>query len=77
MDHILDNDAAQAGGWLTVGGSILMTVVEFFGVSINDVLQGIVSVGGIVFLWYKIKNARLDSKLKKRKLEETPDNQKE
>jgi hypothetical protein len=66
---VLDSDLAQAGGWSTVAGSVFLWVMELLGnMSVNDVLQGILLVGSIVFLYYKMLNARLDSKIKKKQL---------
>jgi len=69
MDQFLDSNAAQAGGWTTVVGSLFLTVMEWMGeMTVNDFLQGILLVGSIIFLFYKIANARLDAKLKRREL---------
>ena len=74
MDQYLDSDIAQAGGWTTVVGSLFLTIMEWFGeMTVNDFLQGILLVGSIVFLWYKILNSRLDAKLKKKQLKDSED----
>ena len=77
MEQFLDSNAAQAGGWTTVASSIFLTVLEWMGeMTVNDVLQGILLVGSIVFLWYKILNSRLDAKLKRQELKEKEDDTK-
>jgi hypothetical protein len=66
---ILDSDLAQAGGWTTVVGTVLLNIMEWIGhLTVNDVLQGMLLVGSVIFLYYKILNARLDSKIKKKQL---------
>lgn len=70
---VLNSDLAQAGGWSTVFGSLILSVGEWLGeFTVNGFLQGIMLVGSIVFLYYKIMNARLDSKIKKRDLDDKP-----
>jgi len=77
MDQYLDSDIAQAGGWTTVVGSLFLTIMEWFGeMTVNDFLQGILLVGSIVFLWYKILNSRLDAKLKRKQLKDSEDDTK-
>ena len=69
MQEVLDSDIAQAGGYVTLAGSVTLALMEWIAhMSINDVLQGVMAVGGIIFLYYKIANARLDKKLKKEEL---------
>jgi hypothetical protein len=68
---LLDSDLAQAGGWTTVAGSVVLSIMEWIGhLTVNDVLQGILLVGSVIFLYYKILNARLDSKIKKKQLKD-------
>ena len=77
MDQYLDSDIAQAGGWTTVVGSLFLTIMEWFGeMTVNDFLQGILLVGSIIFLWYKILNSRLDAKLKRKQLKDSEDDTK-
>jgi len=69
MNEVLNSDIAQAGGWTTVYLSIGLTVLEWLGeTTVNDILQGVLLLGSIVFLWFKIKNSRLDAKIKQREL---------
>ena len=69
MSEFLNSEVAQTGGWLTVSASIGLTFVEWLRlIPVNDILQGVMLVGSIVFLYYKIKNARLDAKIKKQKI---------
>jgi hypothetical protein len=68
---LLDSDLAQAGGWTTVAGSVFLSIMEWIGhLTVNDALQGILLVGSVIFLYYKILNARLDSKIKKKQLKD-------
>jgi len=77
MDQYLDSDIAQAGGWTTVVGSLFLTIMEWFGeMTVNDFLQGILLVGSIIFLWYKILNSKLDAKLKRKQLKDSEDDTK-
>ena len=74
MISVLDSDIAQAGGWTTVSLSLFLTVSEWIGhFEINDILQGVASVGALVFLWYKIKMIRLDIKIKKENFKKKKD----
>ena len=74
MQEFVDNDLAQAGGWTTVGGSIFLTVMDWLGtMTVNDFLQGVMLVGSIIFLAYKILNSRLDAKIKRKQLESEND----
>lgn len=75
MDGYLETDIAQAGGWTTVGGSLFLFIMEQLAdLTVNDFLQGLMLLGSIVFLFYKIKNARLDAKLKKKELNKDKNN---
>ena len=74
MERILDSDAAQAGGIFSAIGAFVMYVLEVLSdMSFNDYAQGILTVGGIVYLFYRIKNSRLDAKLKQRDLNNKED----
>jgi hypothetical protein len=69
--EVLDSDLAQAGGWSTVVGSVFLTIMEWLGeLTVNDILQGILLIGSIIFLWYKIVNARLDARIKRKELKD-------
>jgi hypothetical protein len=70
MQGLLETDIAQAGGWTTVAGSLFLFIMEQLAdLTVNDFLQGLMLVGSIIFLFYKIKNSRLDAKLKKKQLD--------
>jgi hypothetical protein len=70
-NEVLDNDLAQAGGWTTVVGTFFLWVLEWLAeLTVNDFLQGVMLIGSIIFLWYKIVNARLDAKLKRKVLKD-------
>jgi hypothetical protein len=76
MQEDFNMDIAQAGGWTTVASSFFLSVMELLGdVTVNDFLQGILLVGSIVFLYFKIKNSIMDLKLKKKELAEDDDKQ--
>lgn len=64
-------DTLEVGGSVTIVAAFATCIIELLGqYSFNDYAQGFLTIGGIVFLFYKIKNARLDSKLKQRILKE-------
>ena len=75
----LSSDLAQAGGWTTVAGSAVMAIVEWFStITINDFLQGIMLVGSLIFLYYKIQsqklnvqNQKMDMEIKRKTFEES------
>ena len=55
MQEALDSDLAQAGGYATLASSAMMAILEWVAhMSINDVLQGVMAIGGLIFLFYKI-----------------------
>tara|TARA_R110000868_G_scaffold277672_1_gene537451 strand:- start:926 stop:1174 length:249 start_codon:yes stop_codon:yes gene_type:complete len=67
MNSFLNNPIVDNLGFATVISSVTMTALEFATIfSINDTIQGVVSLGGIIFLYYKIKNIRIEYKIKKR-----------
>jgi len=69
--RILNNPIADYLGGTTFIASISLYSMEWFNlININDVLTTISLVGGLFWLFYKIKNARLDSKLKQKELDE-------
>jgi hypothetical protein len=78
MDNLLDSEPMQIGGWTTVGLTISTTIVEWIStVTVNDVLQGVLALLGILFLSYRVltqriilRNELLDEQLKKKQLEE-------
>lgn len=75
MSDTLTTDLAEAGGWSTVAGTLFLSAMELMEqLSVNDVLHGILLLGSIVFLYYKIANSRLDAKIKKRQLDEESSN---
>lgn len=67
--EFLNSDIAQVSGYTTVVATVGMSLLDWIGsIPINDGLQFMVSLGGFVFLFYKIKGQRLDNELKKKKL---------
>ncbi len=70
-DRILNNPIADYLGGVTFIASISLKSIEWFNLAnINDLLTTVSIVGGLVWMVFKIKNARLDSKLKQKELDE-------
>lgn len=68
-DRILNNPIADYLGGATFIASISLKSMEWFNLAnINDILTTISILGGLVWMVFKIKNARLDSKLKEKEL---------
>ena len=60
-------------GLTLTGTTVAMSAVEVLSsIYVNEGLHLLASVGALVFLYYKIKNSRLDSKLKQRDLNKKP-----
>jgi len=71
MQEFLDSDLAQAGGWTSIGGYISFTIMEWIThMSFDGTMKVVMGIGGLIFLGYKIANARLDRKIKKKQLED-------
>jgi len=72
MPHrILNNPIVDYLGGFTFIASISLKSMEWFNLAnINDILTTVSILGGLVWLVFKIKNARLDSKLKQKELDE-------
>lgn len=76
MDDVLNSEAAQYGGWMAVAGAFVSNLVEWLGkIPVNDVLQILLSVGGLIFILYKsytqhlmAKNEKLDNEIKQEQL---------
>ncbi len=67
---IAQNDVAEVGGLLSALSGFGMCAIELVSTySFNQYIQGILTIGGVVYLFYKIMNARLDAKLKRKVLE--------
>lgn len=66
MYKILGQELADSLGFATVGASVGMTILEWFtALNVNEVIHTIASVGGLAFLFYKIKHLRFELKVKK------------
>ena len=71
MELLLDSDLAQAGGIASTTISFSMYVTELFSdMTFNDYAQAILTVGGMIYLFYRIKNSRLDAKIKEKQLKD-------
>jgi len=71
MERLLDSDLAQAGGIASTTISFSMYVTELFSdMTFNDYAQAILTVGGMIYLFYRIKNSRLDAKIKEKQLKD-------
>jgi hypothetical protein len=67
MNRLIDNPILDSLGFATVISTALIGIGEHFAhLNFNDVVQAVIGVGGIIFLFYKIKNSRIDYKVKKR-----------
>lgn len=74
MTTILDSDLAQAGGYTTVGISLFINILDWMTkLEVTDALQWISAALASVFLIYKIYNAHLDAKIKRRQLKKDKD----
>jgi len=77
MNEFMANDVIEGAGWTTfflaVGSGIIELLTQ---IKLNDILQLLLSIGGLVFLWFKIKLIILDVKIRKKTLNED-DNKKE
>lgn len=74
MESLLNSEGAQAGGWTTFTLAATTWLLEILThVTINDIFQYILSAGGIIFIFYKIKSQRLDVKIKQQTLKEKQD----
>lgn len=71
MPHrFLQSELADAMGFTTMVSSIGLAIGDWLDITnVNDWLQFFVTLGGIVWLWFKIKNSRLDAKIKKKILD--------
>jgi hypothetical protein len=78
MDDVLNSDVAQTGGWMTFVGAALANIIEWLGkIPVNDYMQVLLSIGGVLFIFYKIytqkiiaKNEKLDTKIKEEQLKQ-------
>jgi len=69
MYKVLGQDLADGLGFSTVAASITMSLIEWFSmISVNEILHSLASVGGLCFLFYKIKHLRVEIKIKKQEL---------
>lgn len=71
MESLLESPEAQAGGWTTFYLAATTWLLELLThVTINDIFQYVLSAGGVIFIFYKIKSQRLDMKIKQHTLRE-------
>lgn len=69
--NIAQNEVAEVGGIFSALSGFGMCIIELVSTySFNEYIQGLLTVGGVVYLFYKIKNARLDAKLKSKVLQD-------
>ena len=70
MYRLVESELGQIGGWLAVSTGIGTGVVELVSKwHFDDTLQIFLSVGGIIFLCFKINHTRMEIKIKKQELE--------
>jgi len=71
VSNVLNTEPANAMGWTTVFSTIFMWFLEKIEhLSINDTLQFFVTLGGLIFIVFKIWSQALDVKIKKRDLKD-------
>ena len=64
-DRLLNTSFANWTGGTTVILSIWFKSMELFNLAnINDLLVLLTTIGGLIFLFFKIKSIRLDNKIK-------------
>jgi len=69
MERMIDNDYVNIGGSATFLAAFSTCIIELLSqYTFNDYVQGILMVIAIVYGFYRIKNARLDAKIKERSL---------
>lgn len=69
--QIEQNELAEVGGLFSALSGFGMCLIELVSTyTFNQYIQGLLTVGGVVYLFYKIKNARLDAKLKSKVLQD-------
>jgi threonine/homoserine efflux transporter RhtA len=67
----MTNEAADVGGaGSLITGVILFIVDKVQLADINDILVTITTLGGAIWMVYKIVGQRMDNKIKKKKLDE-------
>jgi hypothetical protein len=70
MESVLNTPMGEAGGITTLLASVGFQAASMLDLAnINPYLTFFTTIGGIIYLWYKIKNERLKNKELKRKLE--------
>lgn len=67
----MSQDLADAGGASSLVTGVILYIAEALNIAnINDVLTGLSLAGGLVWMGYKIAGQRLENKIKKEKLDE-------
>jgi lantibiotic modifying enzyme len=70
INSILDSPVGEVGGYTTAGTAILLQIGATLNISdVNPWITAVTGLAGLVFLIYKIKNIKLDNKIKKQKIE--------
>jgi len=70
MDSVINSPIGEAGGVATLLASITFQAASMLNLAdINPYLTFFTTVGGVIYLWYKIKNERLKNKKLKQELE--------
>ena len=74
INSILDSPLGEAGGYATAGTAILLQISTALEIGhINPYITAATGLAGFVFLIYKIKNIKLDNRIKKSKLKKDSD----
>lgn len=68
---------SETGGWATfLMASTAWAAEKFANVSVDDALQLLLSIGGLVFIFYKARSQKLDFEIKRLKKGELERNKK-
>ena len=71
MIKLLGEQLADGLGYATVSASVGMSLLEWFtAVNVSEALHILASVGGLGFLWYKIRHLRIEVKMRKEELKQ-------
>jgi len=74
INSILNSPVGEAGGYTTAGAAIVLQISSTLNIGdINPWITACTGLAGLVFLLYKIKNIKLDNKIKKQTIEKGKD----
>lgn len=71
MVKFLGEQLADSLGYGTVAVSITISMIEWItSYNVNEILHVLASIGGLGFLWYKIRHLRIEVKMRKEELKQ-------